>query len=32
MSMGYVGIQLQNNQIGEYPFMWLSTSNKGWHS
>ena len=32
MPMGYAGSQLQNNQVGEYPSMWLSTSNKGWHS
>ena len=32
MPMGCVGIQLQNNRVGEYPSMWLSTSNKGWHS
>ena len=31
MSMGYAGIQLQNDRFGEYPSMWLSTSNKGWH-
>ena len=30
--MGCAGIQLQNNQVGEYPSMHLSTSNKGWHS
>ena len=30
--MGCAGIQLQNNQVGEYPPMRLSTSNKGWHS
>ena len=32
MPMGCVGIQLQKNQVGKYPSMWLSTSNKGWHS
>ena len=32
MPMGCAGIQLQNNQVGEYPSMRLSTSNKGWHS
>ena len=32
MPMGCVGIQLQNNQVNEYPSMRLSTSNKGWHS
>ena len=32
MSMGCVGIQLRNNQVGKYPSMRLSTSNKGWHS
>ena len=32
MPMGCAGIQLRNNQVGEYPSMWLSTSNKGWHS
>jgi len=32
MSMGCAGIQLQNNQVSEYPSMWLSMSNKGWHS
>ena len=32
MPMGCVGIHLQNNQVGDYPTMWLSTSNKGWHS
>ena len=32
MSMGCIGIQLQSNQVGEYPSMRLSTSNKGWHS
>ena len=32
MSMGCASIQLQNNQVGEYPSMRLSTSNKGWHS
>ena len=30
--MGCAGIQLQNNRVGEYPSMQLSTSNKGWHS
>jgi len=30
--MGCAGIQLQNNQVGKYPPMHLSTSNKGWHS
>ena len=29
MPMGCVGIQLWNNQVGEYPSMWLSISNKG---
>ena len=32
MPMGYAGIQLWNNRVGEYPSMWLLTSNKGWHS
>ena len=32
MPMGCAGIQLRNNRVGEYPSMWLSTSNKGWHS
>ena len=32
MPMGCADIQLQNNRVGEYPSMWLSTSNKGWHS
>ena len=32
MPMGCVGIQLQNNRVGEYPSMRLLTSNKGWHS
>ena len=32
MLMGCTDIQLRNNQVGEYPPMWLSTSNKGWHS
>ena len=32
MPMGCAGIQLQNNQVSEYPSMRLSTSNKGWHS
>ena len=32
MPMGCVSIQLQNNRVGEYPSMQLSTSNKGWHS
>ena len=32
MPMGCTGIQLWNNQVGEYPPMQLSTSNKGWHS
>jgi len=32
MPMGCTGIQLQNNRVGEYPPMWLSMSNKGWHS
>ena len=31
MSMGCAGIHLQNNRVGEYPSMRLSTSNKGWH-
>ena len=31
MPMGCTSIQLQNNQVGEYLFMLLSTSNKGWH-
>ena len=30
--MGCVGIHLQNNRVGEYPMMRLSTSKKGWHS
>ena len=30
--MGCAGIHFQNNLVGEYPLMWLSTSNKGWHS
>ena len=30
--MGCADIQLQNNWVGEYPSMWLSTYNKGWHS
>ena len=30
--MGYAGIHLWNNRVGEYPLMRLSTSNKGWHS
>jgi len=29
--MGCAGIQLQNNRVGEYPPMRLSTSNKEWH-
>ena len=32
MPMGCIDVQLQNNQVGEYPSMRLSTSNKGWHS
>ena len=32
MSMGCVGIQLKNNQVGGYPSMQLLISNKGWHS
>ena len=32
MLMGCAGIQLRHNQVSEYPPMWLSTSNKGWHS
>ena len=32
MPMGCAGIQLQNIWVGKYPSMWLSTSNKGWHS
>ena len=32
MPMGCIGIQLQNNRVGEYTPMWLSTSNKGWRS
>ena len=32
MPMWCAGIQLRNNQVGEYPSMRLSTSNKGWHS
>ena len=32
MPMVCVGIQLWNNWVGEYPSMWLLTSNKGWHS
>jgi hypothetical protein len=30
--MGCADIQLQNNWVSKYPSMWLSTSNKGWHS
>ena len=30
--MGWAGIQLRNNWVGEYLAMRLSTSNKGWHS
>ena len=30
--MGCIDIHLRNNLVGEYPSMWLSTSNKGWHS
>ena len=30
--MGCADIHLRNNQVGEYPSMRLSTSNKGWHS
>ena len=30
--MGCAAIQLQNNRVNEYPSMWLSTSNEGWHS
>ena len=29
MPMGCTGIQLRNNQVSEYPSMWLSTSNMG---
>ena len=32
MSMGCASIQLWNNWVREYPSMWLSMSNKGWHS
>ena len=32
MPMGCAGIQLQNNWVDEYPSMWLSMSNKRWHS
>ena len=32
MPMGCTGIQLWNNQVGEYPSMRLSMSNKRWHS
>jgi len=32
MSMGCAGIQLQNNQVSEYPSMWLLMSNKGWNA
>ena len=32
MPMGCAGIQPRNNRVGEYPSMWLSSSNKGWHS
>ena len=32
MPMGCAGIQLCNNWVSEYPSMWLSMSNKGWHS
>ena len=32
MPMGCVGVQLWNNQVGEYLSMRLSMSNKGWHS
>ena len=32
MPMGCAAIQLQNNWVGEYPSIRLSTSNKGWHS
>ena len=31
-SMGCASIHLRNNRVGEYPSMWLLTSNKGWHS
>ena len=31
MPMGCVGIHLQNNRVGEYPSMQLSTFNRGWH-
>ena len=31
MPMGCAGIQLQNNRVGEYLSMRLSTTNKGWH-
>ena len=32
MRMGCAGIQLWNNWVVEYPSMWLSMFNKGWHS
>ena len=32
MLMGCAGIQLWNNWVDDYLVMWLSTSNKGWHS
>ena len=32
MPMACADIQLRNNQVDEYPSMWLSTSKKGWHS
>ena len=32
MLMGCIDIQLRNNRVDEYPPMWLSTSNKRWHS
>ena len=32
MLIGCARIQLQNNWVSEYPPMWLSMSNKVWHS
>ena len=32
MLMGCASIHLCNNQVNDYPSMYLSTSNKGWHS
>ena len=32
MPMGCTSIHLRNNRFDEYPSMWLSMSNKGWHS